>query len=107
MQKRETWTYDCGKLINQSLKIELGQMLQESKGKNLMNMCLFNCASLFDRKQSDLALSVVVYVTKACEEMPSFVSLTKVTMQKKSVDWTVCLFSFFCTFTFSSVHTQV
>lgn len=42
-----------------------------------------------------MALSVVVYVTKACEEMPSFVSLTKVTMQKKSVDWTVCLFSFF------------
>lgn len=82
-------------------------MLQESKGKNLMNMCLFNCASLFDRKQSDLALSVVVYVTKACEEMPSFVSLTKVTMQKKSVDWTVCLFSFFCTFTFSSVHTSM
>lgn len=30
-----------------------------------------------------MALSVVVYVTKACEEMPSFVSLTKVTMQKK------------------------
>lgn len=40
LQKRETWTYDCGKLINQSLKIELGQMLQESKGKNLMNMCI-------------------------------------------------------------------
>lgn len=39
-QKRETWTYDCGKLINQSLKIELGQTLQESKGRNLMNMCI-------------------------------------------------------------------
>lgn len=102
----KTKTCDCAKKTttkkqtHQSLVTELRQKFSELGDKTRW-ICVFYCTSLFDRKQTNLALSDVVYLTKDCELEHWGNSIDSLFNQDMSDSanaiavWTVCLFFFF------------